>query len=376
MVEQKEKKVEYLELIYDLIFVYIVGRNNSLLHNIKNGFVEGTVFLAYILCSFAIIQIWNFSTFYINMHGRNGVRDHIFLFINMYLLYYMGEGTRLHWQSFQNQYHTAWALILVNIGVQYLIEYRNYKGNSQVQKSIRNMMIVLFGEAALVLISIPVYNLTGIPISGVAILYGIIVTWIFADNKKARLIDFAHLSERAMLYVVFTFGEMIIAMATYFSGGFNFNSIFFSTACFLIVVGLFLCYGLLYDRIIDRGMKTNGMHYMMVHIFLIFALNCITTSLEFMRNVEVYLMPKILMLIGSFMLFFVCLFALYGYAKAELKLCKHFLLPVICSSAVFAALMLIFRTNMYVNICVSVIYIFTLFVMMYRFTKQKDIKGE
>ena len=43
--EPKEKKVEYLELIYDLIFVYIVGRNNSLLQHIEGGFVSGGVFL-------------------------------------------------------------------------------------------------------------------------------------------------------------------------------------------------------------------------------------------------------------------------------------------------------------------------------------------
>ena len=32
-IDSKEKKVEYIELIYDLIFVYIIGRNNSLLHH-------------------------------------------------------------------------------------------------------------------------------------------------------------------------------------------------------------------------------------------------------------------------------------------------------------------------------------------------------
>lgn len=32
--EKEEKKVEYLELIYDLIFVYLIGRNNSLLHHV------------------------------------------------------------------------------------------------------------------------------------------------------------------------------------------------------------------------------------------------------------------------------------------------------------------------------------------------------
>ena len=36
--QSKEKKVEYLELVYDLIFVYIIGRNNSLLQQTENGF--------------------------------------------------------------------------------------------------------------------------------------------------------------------------------------------------------------------------------------------------------------------------------------------------------------------------------------------------
>ena len=62
----EEKKVEYLELIYDLIFVYMIGRNNSILHSVENGFVTGTVFLTYVLATLAVIQIWNLSTFYID----------------------------------------------------------------------------------------------------------------------------------------------------------------------------------------------------------------------------------------------------------------------------------------------------------------------
>ena len=93
------------------------------------GFVPLPRIIAYILSTLAIIQIWNFSTFYINLFGRNGVRDHIFLFINMYLLYYIGEGTRLSWVLFRTQYHIAWALILINIGVQYLISLYRIRKN-------------------------------------------------------------------------------------------------------------------------------------------------------------------------------------------------------------------------------------------------------
>ena len=376
-----EKKVEYLELIYDLIFVYIIGRNNSLLHNIENGFVSGKVFLAYILCSLAIIQIWNFSTFYTNMHGRNSVRDHVSLFVNMYLLYYIGEGTRLHWESFQNQYHLAWALILINIGVQYAIELRGHRGQPDEERTIRGMMVALFGEAAIVLAAIPVYNRTGVPLAGVAILYGIVATWALGGSAKAQLVDFPHLTERAMLYVVFTFGEMIIAIAAYFEGGFTVGSVYFSTMSFLIVVGLFLCYEILYDHIVDRDRESSGMSYMMLHIFLIFGMNLITTSLEFMRNEAVALWPKLLLLVGAFLLYFLCLFGLLTYAKPEMKRCSRFLGQVAALSLGFVALMIALRENMYLNILVSVLYVFAQFAMIQRFRRQKtaccvDCKGE
>ena len=369
---KEEKKVEYLELIYDLIFVYVIGRNNSLLHHVEGGFVPGTTFLAYVLCSLAIIQIWNFSTFYINMHGRNGLRDHVFLFLNMYLLYYIGEGTRLHWESFQTQYHLAWALILLNIGAQYAIELRNHKGKATEEKSIRRMMIVLFGEALLVLLAIPVFNWTGRILSAVPILYGVLMTRLLSDESKADLIDFPHLTERAMLYVVFTFGEMIIAIASYFEGDFTLASVYFSSMCFLIVAGLFLCYELLYDRIIDRERKTTGINYMIIHIFLIFGMNNLTTSLEFMRDEEVALWPKTLFLIVSFLLYFLCLFALQGYARKGRGLCRRYIAPILLVSLLFIALMLLLRSNMHLNILLSVLYVASIFLWILRFSREKD----
>jgi low temperature requirement protein LtrA len=331
------------------------------------------VFLAYVLSSLAIIQIWNFSTFYINMYGRNSVKDHISLFLNMYLLYYIGEGTRVHWENTQNLYHVAWALILINIGVQYLIELRGHKGNPDGVRTIRGLMIALFGEAAIVLVAIPVFNHTGVQLAGVAILYGILATWGLADKTKKSIVDFPHLSERAMLYVVFTFGEMIIVIASYFEGGFTWSSIYFSSMSFLIVVGLFLCYELLYNRIIDREMKTSGMGYMMIHIFLIFGMNNITTSLEFMRDEEVRLLPKTVLLIVSFLLLFGCMFALLYYAKPEMKRCRRFLITIVLLSILFAALMLLFRKMMYVNIFITVAYVFTVCLMLYRFSRQRNI---
>ena len=369
---QKEKKVEYIELIYDLIFVYIIGRNNQLLHSFENGFVSGQAFMVYIMTTLAAIQIWNFSTYYINIYGRHSVREHVFLFVNMFLLYFIGEGTRADWQAYHAQYHIAWALILVNIGVQYLLELRNNKEDPCSRRHMTHMAAILFVEAGMVVADIWLYRAYHTTwLSLAAILFGMAAVLVLGQRGRTDVVDFAHLSERAMLYVVFTFGEMIIAIAAYFEGAFSVRSTYFALMAFLIVVGLFLSYGIFYDYIIDRDRKTNGLSYMLLHIFIIFALNNITNGLEFMREEELRLLPKELFLIVSLLLYFGCLFALGNYyAKTK---CSHYHLLCLkagAAGAVFVLLMMLFREEMRVNIWITVLFVFALFSMLYIYSRR------
>ena len=371
----KEKKVEYVELIYDLIFVYIIGRNNSLLHNFSGGFVDPGYFMAYVLTSLAVIQIWNYSTYYINVYGRHGIRDHVFLFINMFLLYFIGEGTRSDWQGFHTQYHIAWALILANIGTQYVIERRNHSGQEANCRQIDRMAGILFGEALVVLLDVPVYKLTGSTwLSLAAILLGMGAVFAFGQRKSGGFVDFTHLSERAMLYVVFTFGEMIIGIASYFEGDFSLRSTWFALMAFLIVAGLFLSYGMFYDHIVDREKRTNGLGYMFLHIFIIFAMNNITNGLEFMREDEITLLPKLLFLVASFLLYFGFLFGLgMRYAKARCRKYDRFCLMAAVLGTVFMVLMVLIRTNMVLNILLTVVFVFVIFSMIFIYGRRMDM---
>lgn len=366
LLEKKEKKVEYVELIYDLIFVYIVGRNNSLLHHFEGGFVEIRTFLMYVLCTLAVIQIWNFTTFYINMFGRNSKRDYLFLFINMYLMYFIAQSIRTDFERYIMQFHFAWGLILVNIGIQYWLEMRRHQADVWNKELCKRMLLPLFTEAALVIIAGFTEKTVGVILSAVAIFSGIVLAILSRSKSPGGQIDFAHLTERAMLYVVFTFGEMIIAVASYFNGdgSWDWNTIYFSLMAFLIVVGLFLSYGFVYDHLIDREGDYSGMSYMLIHIFIVFSLNNITVSLEFMREEEVALMPKILFLIGSLVLYFAFLMMLKGHAKHSCRPTKAFLLGTSVSTVLFIILMVVLREKMFTNILVSVLYVFAIFLIM------------
>jgi low temperature requirement protein LtrA len=307
------------------------------------------------------------------MFGRNGVRDHVALFVNMYLLYFIGQSTVPEWEAYHAQYHIAWGLILINIGTQYMIELRNHKADVWNRELIKRMAAVLYIEAAIVLAGALTGIDAGVYLSAAAILLGIILTFRSRKYGGSGLIDFPHLTERAMLYVVFTFGEMIIVVADYFTGDgtWSWNVIYFSLMAFLIVAGLFFNYEVLYDHIIDRDMDNTGLGYMLIHIFLIFGLNNITTSLEFMRNPAVSLWPKTVFLIGSMLLVFTCMFLLLFYAKEDLKRCRKFVIRIALSSVAFVVLMIAFREVMRVNIVVTVLYIFTVLLLMNRYRLQK-----
>ena len=372
---KEEKKVEYLELIYDLIFVYIIGRNNSLLHLAENGFVSGDAFLAYVFCTLAVIQIWNYSTFYINLYGRNGIRDHVFLFINMYLLYHMADGTSSQWQSSFYQYCLAWVLILVNLGAQHLLEMRNHPNALWERKQLKRKAAIMLIEAVLVGVHMIVFRFAGISIAYVPILFGILATMLSGKINARVPVDFAHLTERAMLYVVFTFGEMIIAITAYFAGDITPRSLYFSLMAFLIVAGLFLSYEVMYNRIIDREKTTNGTGYMMIHVFLIFALNNISVALEFMREEEVALLPKTLFLTGSFLLYFAFLFLTGLFAKNRCGFDRRFLILLTAVGAAFFGLMVLFREWMFWNIALSVLFVFGIFFMLYKRGKKAPAEG-
>ena len=266
-----------------------------------------------------------------------------------------------------------WALILVNIGAWHLIELRARRGSLWESRQLRRKAAIILIEAALVGLTALVYALTGVSIACVPIFFGILATALSGRLNDMVPVDFPHLSERAMLYVVFTFGEMIITIAPYFAGVKSASDVFFSTAVFLIVVGLLLSYGVLYNKIIDRRFVTNGTGYMMIHVFLIFALNNISVAFDFMRDEAVDPTQKIVLLSASFVLYFTFLFLTARYAKRSCSLRLRAVLLLAVPALLFIALMLFLREYMYVNVLLTAVYVYAVFFYLYRAGNAPDV---
>ena len=369
----EEKKVEYFELIYDLIFVYLIGRSNELLHEMEGGFFTPATYLTYILSTAVILQIWYQSTLFINRYGSKGLWDFIGLFINMYLLYYMAGGIRAEWSSYYMRFNIAWGLILINLAIHYYIKYRSASEKAPWEMvHIRTRIILLLIQTAMIFLSIPVYQIFHIPLSWLCLAAGFL-PGIFTRHIDALVpVNFEHLTERVMLYIVLTFGEMIVSITGYFETPFSFNTLYFSLLTFLIVAGLFLSYGYMYDIVIDRTMHTSGTVYMLFHIVLLLALNNISAGLEFMRDSHVSLIPKNIFITASFLLYYLFLLLICRFSGKSNQPKKMLILAFSLASVVFAGLMMLFYNNGYINLAVSVLYVFSIFIL-YAETYKKSI---
>ena len=60
----KEKKVELIELFYDLIYVYALSKLTMLIEEPENGVIPFAGFFRYLVVCFVILQAWLYLTNY------------------------------------------------------------------------------------------------------------------------------------------------------------------------------------------------------------------------------------------------------------------------------------------------------------------------
>ena len=356
--EKAERKVEYVELIYDLIFVYLVSRNVALLEISESGFIRPVDFFTYLASSLAVLHIWYQSSLYINHFGNGSLREHLMLFINMFLLYHMAGGIRSDWGSVYYRYNGAWGLILLNMAINFLLTARCCSTDDIPRMYCRRQALMLIAEAAIVLISIPIYLTTGFALAPWALVF-ILAAFILMRNSEIRMeTDFPHLAERVMLYIVFTFGEMILAITGYFDGGFSLIAFYYSVMAFAIIVGLFSAYGHYYNHLMNPETKIVSSAYMMLHIVMILALNSITAAMEFLREPHTAALRGTVFLVVSILVFYSCLLGTQRYSSFRVRSKKRFYIVFLLGAAVYFLASVLFCRQPMVGIALTVVYIY------------------
>ncbi len=348
------KKVEYIELFFDLIFVYSFRSINSLFHHVEEGFPSAALMGSFFFLMMVAVQVWFFSTMFFNRYGRKSLRDYISILINMYFLYYMASDSMLDWTTHYVRYHVAWACIMLNLSYRSLDKLRHGSHIDDVDRHIlQSNCSAEFFQAGLAFATIPIYQATGIMISPLVLLFGFAAKWFEYRYYKLRPVDFPHLSERVLLLVILTFGEMIIGISAYFDAG---DQVLMNVSAFLVVVLMFLSYGFFYDNALYHQQKTSGLGYLTRHVFLICAINTTTIALELGAREGINKNYRLIFLI-------LCMFAYYGfmmtlvrYRKWELADTRGFIGITVLMMGVYGICMLYAGGTPHIAFLVTVLY--------------------
>ena len=366
--QDEERKVEYIELIYDLIFVHTLSRCGSLL-NLENGAPDVSAYVAFLLFSIGCLEIWYLSVLFINRFPQFPKQRNLCIFINMYLLYYLAGGIRDDWPNYYAQIHVAAAAILLHLAFQYWYALRKASGYKHYREYMEKEPYLLVVEAAIVLASIPVFARTGLVLSPLAIVVSI-GAGVGGQKDKKLHVDFPHLAERVMLYVVFSFGEMIVELSGFFDEGITPEGISHSLLAFAFASGLFLNYGYVYDHIIDRDRKSlSDSYYLFIHMFLIISLNYLTQVMEMLRNTTVKEDFKIMSLSAWVLAYVLFLSLLERYAKERAG--RRYYLRLVQFTAGYIFLLIATRWYPVMNFAMSVGYVYCVNLSLRLFRERK-----
>ncbi len=304
--------VSNIELFYDLIFVYCISVMTSLCHHVEGGFLDLATWLIFTFAYLAVLQVWFFTTLFMNRFGERSASDNLCLFVNMFLLYYMASGIQQDWASSARTFNLSWALILVNMAVHWELKRHVYDNLDAADlRMIRVTVVTLLAQAAIACAAAFLPFMPGVYASWAAVLLGGTV-WGWSGTYKAKSARFSHVAERCSLLTIIAFGEMVVSLTSYVSDSSN---MIYPVLVFVLVVGLFLIYIFEHDNMLDHHHATDGMTYMTITSWLIICLGNITVALEYMTMPEVDLLPKSLYRSCFLVLYLLTSFALAHYNK-------------------------------------------------------------
>ena len=282
--EVKEKKVELIELFYDLIYVYAISRLTLLIEEPEGGVVPLSGFFGYLVVCFVILQAWLYLTNYVNRYGRWKWYDYALTAVNMIAAVYMANTISDKWSEMSTTFNLAMLVMLLCVSVMYFIQTRQKDVDAGAAK---NSLLILTVDCLLYLaafiVSLMDISRAVIWIDIAAVLVGAFLPFFIRGKFDHSIISFPHLVERFELITIITFGEGIVGMTGFFDvKHFTLRPIL----VFAVILCLFGCYVTQIHFLCNHHRVDRSLRLMFSHYFIVIAVNLVTVALKFLERSE------------------------------------------------------------------------------------------
>lgn len=301
--QPREKRVPFVELFYDLVFVYMLSRATKLIGHLHHGVISPTAFATFAIVIVVFVNSWMVQTVFTNRYGTASWKDMGFYLFDMMVLLYMSNSFDRTDLWHLGVFFLSSALLSLSLMVQYLIVFLQAREEIDRRISRAFVLILLLRATTLMIGGIFSGTLWGTLVA----FTGIIVCWILpaltARYTRHRPIIFSNLLERLTLLTIITFGEIIVDISGYFEPA-RFSAV--SVLVFLIVATLYFCYFNQFDNFIDRNATgETGNLLIYLHYPILFGVSLVTVALKVLGETGGNPTVTVIRLYAGILLFFI-----------------------------------------------------------------------
>lgn len=266
------RSVTMVELFYDLIFAYAVGRMAQTLALPVHGRIAPQIIGEFLLMLLVFWVIWTYQTVLTNQFSHPQWRHNLFSLFNMFWVIVLSSAITSDLATTKWPCQLSTAVLFLSLASEYGLAWRK---NHATFAKISGLTLATGSAIALISLFLKPYTLSFVVFFVGIVGAGLMPSLVWRSNK-APLTDLAHLSERYALLVLLIFGESIIGVADTVYSGLSLPAALF----FLVVMLLLVAYQLVYDNGLNRRQKNGGLAVIHLHYPLMAAILSLSTLIH------------------------------------------------------------------------------------------------
>lgn len=337
-----EKKVTWLELFYDLLFVAAVSKATHVLLHVEHSSITWEHLSKFILIFVPIWWAWVGQTMYNNRFGQDTLKHRLFIVVQMFFVLIMTASLNVDFDAYYVPFFIGYIGLRIITTVQYLLTAR-----SEVLHKLQTARF--FGTYFWLGIAVSSCSLFFDSWLRYAILYAgiildIIVPLIGRKHLVVTPIHTPHLLERFSLFTLILLGESVVSLLSILDAGdMSFTSIAFVALSFILVIAIWWQYFENMEKNVDKTKRTAGQTIIYGHLFIYLSLCMIAASIQlvFLNKLEYGFMLGFVF--GSVLIYFLSVMCvLYSYRFEHLRpTVKHIALLLLLLLVLFSVNLLV-----------------------------------
>ncbi|WP_409289140.1 low temperature requirement protein A [Peribacillus sp. SCS-37] len=272
-----EKKVTWLELFYDLLFVAAVAAATHVLLHVEEGHIHFEYLLKFVLIFVPIWWAWVGQTMFVNRFGKDLLHQRLFLFLQMFFALIMTSSLSADFDPYYLSFLIGYIGLRAVTATRYLVVERFETGP-------RKKAAQFLGKYFWIGIMISLLSLMFDTWIRYVVLYlGIFVDILVPIFGRKYLVptNTAHLLERFGLFTIILLGEALVStLAVIQPAKGDWYAIGFAVISFILIIAMWWQYFDNIEKKVDKTMQTTGQSIIYGHLFILMSLCMVAASIR------------------------------------------------------------------------------------------------